>query len=146
MFEFTIDTEIERPVTDVFAYVADPTKLSIWQANTISVTQEGNGPLRVGTQLREIHRLPDGRELESLVEVTELEPERKLSARTLEGPLPLDAYFSFAPTEAGTLLTFKASCQPTGTLRFAQRLLRRGLAHQFGNYCTTLKQLLEAEA
>jgi uncharacterized protein YndB with AHSA1/START domain len=36
MIDFTIETEIERPPAEVFAYVTDPTKLATWQTNTVS--------------------------------------------------------------------------------------------------------------
>jgi len=52
VIRFTINTDIDRPVGDVFAYVTDPQKLPTWQTNTVSVVQEGDGPLRVGTRLR----------------------------------------------------------------------------------------------
>jgi uncharacterized protein YndB with AHSA1/START domain len=60
MIEFTIETEIVRPVTDVFAYVTDPTKLSTWQTNTVSAVAEGDEPLGLGSRVREIHRAPGG--------------------------------------------------------------------------------------
>lgn len=58
MIEFSIETVIARAPEDVFAYVADPAKLSTWQTNTVSVTQEGDGPLGLGTRLREVHNAP----------------------------------------------------------------------------------------
>ena len=38
MIDFTIDTQIARPVGDVFAYVTDPDKLATWQTNTVSAS------------------------------------------------------------------------------------------------------------
>jgi uncharacterized protein YndB with AHSA1/START domain len=87
MIELTIKTEIARPAAEVFAYVTDPAKLPSWQTNTVSAVQEGEGPLRVGTRLREVHRGPGGKELASLVEVSELEPDRIFALRMLEGLL-----------------------------------------------------------
>jgi uncharacterized protein YndB with AHSA1/START domain len=58
MIEFTIEIEIARPVAELFAYVTDPARLPSWQTNTISVSQEDEGPLIVGTRLREVHRAP----------------------------------------------------------------------------------------
>ena len=146
MIELTIETHIERPVADVFAYVTDPQKLATWQTNTVSVTQEGDGPLRVGTRLREVHRGPGGRELASLVEVSELERERTFSLRMIEGALPIDARIAFEPSAGGTLLRFTAHGRPTGPLRFAQPLMRRMLRRQFAAHCATLKRVLEAPA
>ena len=70
MIDFTIDTHIERPVEDVFAYSTDPDRLATWQTNTVSAVREDDGPMRVGSRLREVHRAAGGKELESLVEVS----------------------------------------------------------------------------
>lgn len=58
MFDFTVETEIERTPAEVFAYVTDATKLATWQTNTVSAVPETDGPLRVGSRIREVHRAP----------------------------------------------------------------------------------------
>jgi uncharacterized protein YndB with AHSA1/START domain len=143
MIEFTIETEIARPVTDVFAYVSDPTKLSTWQTNTVSAVAERDEPLGLGSRVREVHRAPGGKHLASIVEVSEFEPDRTLGLQTLEGPLPIHAHISFEPTEYGTRMRFAAHGQPSGMMRFAQPLLRRTLKRQFAAHCATLKRELE---
>jgi uncharacterized protein YndB with AHSA1/START domain len=144
MIDFTIETEIRRPVPEVFAYATDPAKLSSWQTNTVSAVQEGDGPLGVGTRLREVHRAPGGKEFESLVEVSEFEPDRTFALRVVEGALPVDAHLTFEPTERGTLMRFRAFGQPTGFMLAAQPLVRRSLKRQFARHCETLREVLEA--
>ncbi len=36
MIDFTVETQIARPVHDVFAYATDPGRLADWQTNTVS--------------------------------------------------------------------------------------------------------------
>ena len=143
MIRFTITTDIDRPVGEVFAYVTDPAKLPVWQANTVSVTQEGDGPVRVGTRLREVHRGPGGKELPSLVEVSELEPDRTFALRMLEGQLPIHGRIELEPTSSGTRMAFTAHGEPTGLMRLAQPLLRIGIKRQFAQHCATLKAVME---
>ena len=109
----------------------------------MSATQEGDGPLGLGTRLREVHRA-GGKELKSLVEVSEYEPDRTFALHVVEGALPVDARITFEPTEHGTLMRFGAHGQPTGALRLAQPLLRRTLKRQFTGHCATLKSVLES--
>lgn len=142
MIDFTIVTEIHRPVADVFAYATDPGKLTTWQASTVSVTPEDDEELRVGSRLREVHR-GGGKEHASLVEVSEYEPDRLFALHVLDGPLPIDARLTFEPTERGTLMRFRAYGQPTGALRLTQPLLRRTLKRQFAADCTRLRETLE---
>lgn len=55
------------------------------RTNTISAEPLGEGPLRLGSRLREVHRGPGGKELESLVEVSEFEPDRLFALHMVEG-------------------------------------------------------------
>jgi uncharacterized protein YndB with AHSA1/START domain len=142
MIEFTIESEIDRSVADVFAYVTDPGKLGTWQTNTVSAVQETDGPLGLGTRVREVHRA-GGKNLESLVEVSEYERDRTFALRVVEGALPVDVRITFEPTRNGTRMRFAAHGQPAGALRLAQPLLRRTLKRQFAGQCATLKQVLE---
>jgi uncharacterized protein YndB with AHSA1/START domain len=146
MIQFTIETEIARPVSEVFAYVTDPTKLATWQTNTISAIVEGEGPLALGTRLREVHRAPGGKQLTSLVEVSEYEPDRVFALRMLEGALPIHARITFEPTEQGTQIRFAAHGQPSGAMRLAEPVLNRSLKRQFDGYCANLKRALESTA
>jgi uncharacterized protein YndB with AHSA1/START domain len=145
MIQFTIDTQIARPAANVFAYVADPTKLSTWQTNTVSITVDDGGPMRRGARLHEIHRAPGGREIASVVEVAAYEPGRLLDLRMIDGPLPIHARIELTPSDAGetTELRFTAHGRPTGAARLAEPLLRRLLRRQFQGYCATLKTILE---
>lgn len=143
MIDFTIETDIQRPVAEVFAYLTDPAELATWQTNTVSAVAEDGAPVHVGTRLREVHRGPGGRQLSSLVEVSELVPDRLFALRTIEGPLPVDARISVEPSEGGTRLRFNVRGEPTGPLRFLQPVMRMALKRQFREHCATLKRVLE---
>jgi hypothetical protein len=84
-----------------------------------------------------------GRQLSSLVEVSELVPDRLFALRTIEGPLPIDARISVEPSESGTRLRFNVTGEPTGPLRFLQPVMRFALKRQFREHCATLKRVLE---
>jgi len=143
VIDFTIETDIQRPVAEVFAYLTDPAKLATWQTNTVSAVAEDGAPVHVGTRLREVHRGPGGRQLSSLVEVSELVPDRLFALRTIEGPLPVDARISVEPSEGGTRLRFNVRGEPSGPLRFLQPMMRMALKRQFREHCATLKRVLE---
>lgn len=143
MIDVTVETEIERPVGEVFAYATDPAKLASWQTNTVSAEIEGEGPLGLGTRLREVHRGPGGKELPSLVEVTEYEPGRRFGLDVVEGSLPFGARIGFEPTEAGTRVAFNVHGQPGGATRLLQPLLKVGLRRQFNEHLANLKRVLE---
>lgn len=143
MIQFTIETHIERPASDVFAYATDPDKLATWQTNTVSAVPLDDGPLIVGNRLREVHRAPGGKELESVVEVSEYERDRTFALRVVEGT-PVHLRMTFEPTDAGTLVRFGAHGRLGSAMRLAEPLLQRTLKRQFTRQCATLKQVLES--
>jgi uncharacterized protein YndB with AHSA1/START domain len=142
VIEFSIETQIRRPVADVFAYSTDPDRLATWQTNTISAVREDDGPLGLGSRLREVHRAPGGKQLESVVEVCEYEPDRTFALRVVDGT-PVHARMTFEPTEQGTLMRFRGHGQLTGAMRLVQPLLQRVLKRQFAENCAALKRVLE---
>ena len=142
MIDFTIQTNIDRPASEVFSYASDPDKLSTWQTNTVSAIQEGDGPLGLGTRLREVHRAPGGKELESVVEVSEFEPGRVFALQVVEGT-PVHLRMTFEATGTGTQVRFRAHGRLGGAMRVMQPVLGRVLKRQFTTQLAELKRLLE---
>ena len=142
MIDLTVDTQIDRPVHEVFAYATDPDKLTSWQTNTVSARREDAGPYGVGSRLREVHRAPGGKELESVVEVVEYVPDRVFALEVKEGT-PIHAHLQFDPVGAGTRLRFRAHGKLTGPMRIIEPLIGRTLRKQFSQQVATLKQVLE---
>ena len=143
MIDFTVEVEIDRPVHQVFVYSTDPERLPTWQTNTVSSIPEGEDAVGLGTRLREIHRAPGGKQLESLVEVTEYDPDRVFALHVLEGT-PVDGRMTFEPTATGgTLLRFRVFGKLTGPMRIALPLVGRMLKRQFTQQVATLKRVLE---
>jgi uncharacterized protein YndB with AHSA1/START domain len=145
MIDITVETQIARPVHDVFAYATDPEKLSSWQTNTVSATREDDGPYGVGSRLLEVHRAPGGKELESVVEVVEYAPDRVFALEVKEGT-PIHAHIWFDPADGGTRMRLRAHGQLSGLMRIIEPLLARTLRKQFAQHVATLKQVLESSA
>jgi uncharacterized protein YndB with AHSA1/START domain len=145
VIDFTIQTDIDRPATDVFAYVADPSKLHTWQPNTVSAMVVGGGDVGLGSRVVEVRRGPGGKELSQVVEYWEYEPGRRLSLRVVDGPMPIDGRLTFEPRESRTRMSFNVYGNPGGPLRFVKPLVQWALKRQFAGYCTTLKRVLETD-
>ena len=142
MIDFTVETQIARPVRDVFAYATAPEHLSSWQTNTVSARRVDDGPYGLGSQLREVHRAPGGKELESVVEVVEYTPDRVFALEVKEGT-PIHAHMTFDSADGGTRMRFRAHGRLTGAGRLIEPLLGRMLRKQFTEQVATLKQVLE---
>jgi len=145
MIDITVETQIARAVHEVFTYATDPEKLPSWQTNTVSATREDDGPYGVGSRLREVHRAPGGKELESIVEVVEYAPDRVFALEVKEGT-PIHAHITFEPADGGTRMRFRAHGTLSGPTRIIEPLLARMLRKQFAQHVATLKQVLEGAA
>src|SRR5438270_10872536 len=121
MVDFVIERDINRPPAAVFAYVTDTTKLATWQTNTVAAVPEG--PITLGTKIREVHKAPGGKQIESTVEVVTYEPDRAFGLRTIEG-MPVDGHITFEPRDDGTRFRFRVCVQPPGMMRIAQPFMR----------------------
>jgi uncharacterized protein YndB with AHSA1/START domain len=141
MIDFTLESRFDRSPADVFDYVSDPERLSTWQTNTVSSVPLTGGPIRVGTQLREVHRAPGGKELVSVVEVSEFEPGSVFALRVVEGT-PVHLRITLDPDGAGTRMRFRAHGQLTGPMRLLQPVLGRTLRRQFAQQLATLERVL----
>ena len=142
MIDITVETQIARPVHDVFAYATDPDRLSSWQTNTVSARREDDGPYGLGSRLREVHRAPGGKELESVVEVVEYTPDRAFALEVKEGT-PIHGHITFEPADGGTRVRFRAHGKLSGPTRLMEPLLARVLRKQFAQNVATLKRVLE---
>jgi uncharacterized membrane protein len=139
-----LTVQVNRPVDEVFAYVADPANLGEWQTNLVSVTKETEGPVRSGTRFREVRRAPFGRTAEAIVEVSGYEENRRFDLRIVSGPLPIDGRNEFIAVDGATRIEFVAEGDLRGPLRLAGPVLGRLLHRQFGSDYARLKDALES--
>ena len=136
--------EISRPIEEVFAYVADPSTTPRYSSTWLESSLVGNGPMQVGSKVKRVARFL-GRRLEMTAEVTEYEPNRKLSGRSIGGPIPGNIEFRFEPTEQGTRVRVKVDAQAEGLYKLADPVLSGVAKHAWDTDLAALKALMEAE-
>ena len=134
---------INRPVSEVFAYLTDVTNLPEWQGGTIDVRPETEGATSVGSRFTQVLKFL-GRRLESTLEVTEYEPDRRFSLRTLSGPVPFTVRHTLEPSDGATRIDVVGEGEPGGFFRMAEPLVARQAKRMFEHDFATLKDLLEA--
>jgi uncharacterized membrane protein len=82
----TYNIEIDRRPEDVFAYLDQPERYGEWQRQIVSSKVEGDGPVGVGTRIRETREI-GGRVQDTSYEITEHEALRRISFRGTVGPV-----------------------------------------------------------
>src|ERR1700757_2673469 len=74
---------IARPVSDVFAFLANAENDTQWRGGVIEMTRtSGQG---VGTTYRQIVAGPGGRRIDADLEITEFVPDQRIAFRTTKG-------------------------------------------------------------
>src|SRR4051794_34288274 len=104
MVKFEVGVTINRPVEDVFAYLGDPRKEPEYSGVTQETHVEGSGPIGVGTRYNQIAKFM-GKRLDSLIEITEFEPNRRVTYKGISGPMPMLWTYTFEPADNGTKVT-----------------------------------------
>ena len=131
---------------DVFAFVSDYGRDPTWRSEVISMTYQTPGPTGVGQLALEKSRV-FGRRLETISEVIEYEPERKIVSKSISGPTPVISYRLVTPDDGGTRFTYRLDVDVSKTWFF--RVLRPVLMplykRTFEFYLTRLKQILESQ-
>ena len=135
---------VDRAVEEVWEFVHDTTKDALWQTTLTESEKLTDGPMRVGTRVREVRHFL-GVRIELTWEVTEYEPNRKSAIRGVSGPVPLTGGDRLEPLDGGTRFTVSGELDAHGVFKLAEpvfaRITRRELEANLGH----LKDLLETD-
>jgi uncharacterized protein YndB with AHSA1/START domain len=137
--EFTL--AIDRPPEEVFELLSDIERLPEWQSSALEAHTEG--PLAEGSRISEKRRLL-GREVATELEVLAYVPPRRLTLRSLGGPVKFNIDHELVHQDGSTRLTFVAEAEPAGFLKLAGPMLARTAEQEFRQDFDRLKELLEA--
>jgi len=129
---------IDRPIAEVFAYVADPGNFPVWNSAVQEVKPTSRDPLRVGSTYRMERELPTGPAVNQL-EIVARESPREFAIRTTAGPTPFHYRYRFAGKDDATVIEFDGQVDLPSVAGLMPQLVRRGVEHNL----TTLKLVLE---
>jgi uncharacterized protein YndB with AHSA1/START domain len=135
---------INRPIKEVFAYVADPSNAAQWAGPVVESKITSGGPVGRGTTSSRVTQLL-GRNIESTYEITEYKPNSRYADKTTSGPVPINSRISFDPVDGGTKVTIQGVIKAEGFFKLAEPLVSRMARRQVETDAQTLKDLLEAQ-
>ncbi|MFQ5858939.1 MAG: SRPBCC family protein [Anaerolineae bacterium] len=135
---------INRPVEEVFAAV-EFDRWSQWASELVETKKTSEGPPGVGTTYTHVAQML-GRRLENGYEVTEYEPNSKISMKSTSGPIPVDSVLSVESVEGGTRFTMNFKADVGRVFKLAEPLIARIMDRQQDANLANLKDLLEAGA
>ena len=136
--EYSID--VARPAEEVFEHLVDLDRLPEWQSS--AVESRADEPLTEGVRVFECRRAL-GREVNSELEVTAFDRPRRLTLKTLKGPVRFTVDHRLAEADGGTRLTVVAEGKAGGFMRLGEPVLARSVEAELRKDLERLKQLLE---
>jgi uncharacterized membrane protein len=133
---------INRPVSDVFAFVADGENARQWRPGVLDVARvSGDGQ---GAIYRQGVKGPGGRRIAADYEVTAFEPNQRIAFRAIAGPVRPSGEYRFTPEGDRTTVNFSLEATLTG---WKALLMSRAVQSTMEGEMRTLdglKQILES--
>ena len=115
MAQASYSVTINRPIEDVFAFIADGERSPQWRPGVIDIHRlSGDG---VGSKYAQVVSGPMGRRIAADYEVTVFRPNTQLEFQTTTGPARPHGRFDLAAVAGGTQLTFSLDAKLTGLRR-----------------------------
>ncbi|MGZ8563578.1 MAG: SRPBCC family protein [Candidatus Limnocylindria bacterium] len=103
---------VNRPVGDVFAFVAGGTNARQWRPGVVDVAHvSGEG---TGAVYRQGVKGPGGRRIAADYEVTAFEPDRRIAFHAIAGPVRPTGEYAFEANGDQTTVTLKLEAVLTG--------------------------------
>jgi hypothetical protein len=134
---------IQRPVEDVFAFLADFENIPKWNYAIVETKKVSPGPVGVGTTYRQTRSVPS--KSEEGFEVTVFEPARRLEVQGQIGPFRARLSYLLEPTGSGTRLRNAVDLGSSGLLTLVAPLATSRVKRAVAANLDTLKQLLEED-
>ena len=133
---------IRRPVSEVFAFVADGENAMRWRPGVLDVShQSGEG---LGAIYRQGVKGPGGRRIAADYEITAFEPDRRIAFRAIAGPVRPTGEYRFAAEGDGATVSLALDATLTGWKRLLMgRAVQNTMDSEVRNL-DTLKSILEA--
>lgn len=103
---------IQRPIAEVFAFLADAENDHQWRTGVTEITRVGEPGL--GARYRQMIAGPGGMTIPADIEVTAYEPNSRIAFRTLLGPVRPRGEYLFRVLAEGTEVTFSLEADVTG--------------------------------
>lgn len=139
----TQSVTIDRPVTEVWDFIANFENATRWSRGVLEARQTSDGPLRVGSTLQTVVKA-FGRRRTADYLVTAYEPNHTFAFEVSSGPMTSRARYSVEPAGAGTRLTASGEAAATGLYRLLAPALVRILQKHSQDDLANLKRILEA--
>ncbi len=135
---------INRPVEEVFDFVADERNEPRYNPRMRRAEKISEGPIGLGTRYR-AEVVSMGRAVPMVIEVTGYERPRQLASTTQMSSMDIGYTLTFEPVPEGTRMRWSGDVEPRGILKVMGPLVAWMGERQERRIWTGLKRFLEAQ-
>ena len=135
---------INRPVEEVFDFVADERNEPRYNPRMLRAEKLSPGPVGLGSRFR-AEMTSRRRPVVMTIEYTGYEPPRRLASTTRLSTIHIVGTLSFDPVPAGTRMRWSWQVQPRGLLKLTTPVLAHIGQRQEQTIWTSLKRALEGQ-
>jgi len=136
---------VNWPLEDVFAFIANFENNPKWQSGMQEARKTSEGPIDVGTTYNQLAKFM-GRPVESIFEIVECEPNRRIKGRRTSGSFLITFTRTVEPAAEGTRVRDLIEGEAGGFFKLAEPFLNRMVQRQVNADYSNLKSLLESDA
>ena len=142
MINLDFGTLVDRPIKDVFAFVANPNNMSKWNSAVVSLEQITPGEVGVGTKFKSTGEMM-GRRIEGEMQIVSYEPDTKCGFQMNAGPMQVNINLTFKTVGTGTKISFNAQGNPAGIFKLAEGAMQGRVKTMMEENLARLKSALE---
>jgi hypothetical protein len=143
MMKFDLNTDIYRPLTQVFAFVATPENDFYWQYGTLMSDKISKGEIGVGALFRTVGHFM-GRRVESVYEVTEFKPNQKYGFKSQSGPMDSYTLYTFEIMKGSTRISNFIQIDLGEPFRSNPMTAEKAVKKEYRENLALLKDILES--
>ena len=142
MIKFDLNTDIYRPLEQVFAFVATPENDFHWQYGTLTSAKISKGAMGVGGLFRAVRHFM-GQRMESVYEVMEFEPNKRYGFKSLSGPIDSYTSYTFEITKRSTRIGIAIQISLSAPLKSIPTTAEKMVKKEYRENLALLKVILE---
>src|SRR5215216_2626001 len=142
MISFDLNTQIYRPLKQVFGFITTPENDFQWQYGTLASVQISDGEIGVGSLFRSVSHLV-GHRIESVYEVTEFEPDKRYGFKSLSGSMDSQTLYTFEVMKGSTKINISTQVSSGGLFNTGNVIAEKKVKKQYRENLALLKDVLE---
>jgi polyketide cyclase/dehydrase/lipid transport protein len=142
MISFDLNTQIYRPLKQVFGFVTTPENDFQWQYGTLASVQISAGKIGMGSLFRSVSHLA-GHRIESTYVVTDFEMNKRYGFESTSGPMDSVTLFTFETTKGCTKINLSTRVSPGDLFKTGSVIIEKKVKKQYRENLALLKEVLE---